>query len=46
MAVLEQNPGTAWPNLLDGVDVAPDTGGGADQIVEADGGDEFASFKI
>jgi P-loop Domain of unknown function (DUF2791) len=46
LAVIEQNPGTAWQDLLGGIEVAPDTGGTADQVVDAGEGDEFASFKM
>jgi len=46
LAVLEQNPGTAWQDLLGGIEVAADTGGMADQQVDADESDEFASFKM
>lgn len=46
LAVLEQNPGAAWQDLLGGIEVAADMGGATDQQVEADGGDEFASFKM
>ena len=46
LAVLEQNPGAAWQDLLGGIEVAADTGGTSDQQVEADEGDEFASFKM
>ena len=45
LAVLEQNPGAAWQDLLGGIEVAADTGGVADQQVDADDSDEFASFK-
>ena len=44
LAVLEQNPGAAWQDLLGGIDVAADAGGGSDKKVE--GEDEFASFKL
>ena len=44
LAVLEQNPGAAWQDLLGGIDVAADAGGGSDMKVE--GEDEFASFKL
>jgi hypothetical protein len=44
LAVLEQNPGTDWKQLLGGIEVAPDTGGAADLKVEED--DELASFKL
>lgn len=46
LAVLEQNPGAVWQDLLGGIDVAVDTGGAGDQEVETDDGDEFASFKM
>jgi hypothetical protein len=46
LAVLEQNPGSAWQDLLGGIDVAADTGGTGDQAVEAEEGDEFSSFKM
>ena len=46
LAVLEQNPGAAWQDLLGGIEVAADTGGVADQQVDADNSDEFASFKM
>lgn len=44
LAVLEQNPGTNWKQLLGGLDVAPDTGGATD--LKIDDGDELASFKL
>ncbi|RZI60498.1 MAG: ATP-binding protein [Pseudomonas sp.] len=48
LAVLEQNPGTAWQNFLGGIEVAPDTGAQADFAIEAEGGpsDGFTAFKI
>lgn len=46
LAVLEQNPGSAWQDLLGGIEVSADTGGSGDQAVEAEDGDEFASFKL
>lgn len=46
LAVLEQNSGAAWQDLLGGIEVAADTGGTSDQQVEVDEGDEFASFKM
>lgn len=46
LAVLEQNQGSAWQDLLGGLEVAADTGGAGDQAVEADEGDEFSSFKM
>lgn len=45
LAVLEQNPGTSWQQLLGGIDVEEDNGGAADLTLEADA-DEFASFKM
>lgn len=44
LAVLEQNPGSDWKDLLGQVDVAPDTGGNGDLAVQPD--DELASFKL
>jgi hypothetical protein len=44
LAVLEQNPGSEWKQLLGGLEVALDTGGAADLKVEAD--EELASFKL
>ncbi|SEK16220.1 MULTISPECIES: ATP-binding protein [unclassified Variovorax] len=46
LAVLEQNPGTAWQDLLGGIDVALDIGGAGDQAPEVDSDDEFATFKL
>jgi hypothetical protein len=46
LAVLEQNQGAGWQDLLGGIEVAPDTGGVGDQAVEANEGDEFSSFKM
>ncbi|UDM17699.1 ATP-binding protein [Vogesella sp. XCS3] len=46
LAILEQNPGTAWQELLGGVEVLADTGGNTDLAVEGEDGDEFASFKM
>lgn len=44
LAVLEQNPGASWRQLLGAVEVMPDMAGVSDSEVEAD--DEFASFKL
>lgn len=44
LAVLEQNPGADWKQLLGQVDIAPDTGGSGDLMVDPD--DELASFKL
>jgi hypothetical protein len=46
LAVLEQNPDTSWQQLLGGIEVLPDNGAAADQEVEIEGDDEFASFKM
>jgi hypothetical protein len=46
LAVIEQNPGTSWGDLVGGLEVSLDTGGASDATVEADEGDEFASFKM
>lgn len=44
LAVLEQNPGADWKQLLGQVDVTPDNGGNNDLMVDPD--DELASFKL
>jgi hypothetical protein len=44
LAVLEQNPGVAWQQLLGDVEVVQDTGGEVDKQVETE--DKFASFKL
>lgn len=46
LAVLEQNAGATWQDLLGGIDVLPDTGATGDLAVDADVDDEFASFKL
>lgn len=46
LAVLEQNAGTTWQELLGGLEVLPDNGATGDQVVESEGDDEFASFKM
>lgn len=46
LAVIEQNPGASWQQLLGGLEVSADTGGVSDTAIEADGADEFASFKM
>lgn len=44
LAVLEQNPGQDWRQLVDAVDVAADNGGSADAEIDTD--DELASFQM
>lgn len=44
LAVLEQNPGADWKQLLGHVDIAADTGGSDDIPVDPD--DELASFTL
>lgn len=46
LAVLEQNEGARWQELLGVVEVAADTGGASDQALDPDGDDEFSSFKL
>jgi len=46
LAVLEQNPGTAWQGLLGGIKVAADTHGAEEHKVAAGEDDEFSSFKM
>jgi P-loop Domain of unknown function (DUF2791) len=44
-AVLEQNPGTSWTDLIERVDVRPDTGAEADLAAGGDE-DDLAEFRI
>lgn len=44
LAILEQNPGSDWRELIGSVDVAKDTGGASDLTVEQD--DELATFEL
>lgn len=46
LAVLEQNAGTTWQELLGGLEVLPDNGATGDQLDECEGDDEFSSFKM
>jgi len=46
LAVLEQNAGTSWQDLLGGIDVTADTGGAADLAINVDEDEAFASFKM
>ena len=48
LAVLEQNPGTAWEELLGGIALKVDNTGAEDGAVEAESGDGdgFATFKL
>lgn len=46
LAVLEQNTGAAWQDLLGGIEVLQDIDGAADVQVDSDDVDEFASFKM
>ncbi|MGO4382490.1 ATP-binding protein [Pseudoduganella sp. RAF53_2] len=46
LAVLEQNPGAAWQELLGGIEIQADNGAAIEQAIETDGEDEFASFKM
>jgi len=46
LAVLEQNQGSAWQDLLGTVEIKADTGGANDQLVDSDHDGEFAAFKI
>lgn len=43
LAVLEQNPGTAWDDLVDHTEISRDTGGEADKQVE---NEELTSFTL
>lgn len=44
LAVLEQNPGVAWQDLIGSVEVAADHGGDGELVVQED--DELASFRL
>lgn len=46
LAVLEQNRGVRWQELLGQVEIQKDEGGRADLPGAADSDDEFASFKL
>lgn len=46
LAVLEENAGTSWQDLLVGINVAADIGGAADLAVDANEDETFASFKM
>jgi hypothetical protein len=46
LAVLEQNPGSTWQDLLGQVEPAKDTGGSQDLEVDVQADDEFATFKM
>lgn len=48
LAVLEQNPGTAWEELLGGIALEVDNTGVEDGAVETEtgDGDGFATFKL
>ncbi len=46
LAVLEQNAGASWQDLLGQVEPERDTGGSQDLQVEVQDDDEFATFKI
>lgn len=47
LAVLEQNPGTAWQDLLGGLAVKADTDGAQDLVVEGgDDDDELVGFQM
>lgn len=46
LAVLEQNAGVSWQDLVGGIEVVADTGGTVDLIADADEDEEFASFKM
>ncbi len=46
LAVLEQNPGATWQEMLGGIRIEADTGGSTDLAVEGDEDDAFATFKM
>ena len=46
LAVLEQNKGASWQNLIEETIVVADTGGAVDLLVNTEDDEEFASFKL
>jgi hypothetical protein len=46
LAVLDQNPGVSWEQLLGSIEIVSDQRGAADHEQVPDDGDEFASFKL
>ncbi len=46
LAVLEQNPGATWQDLMGGIAVEADTGGAGERMQDGGEADEFASFKL
>ena len=50
LAVLEQNPGTQWSDLIEAIDVVEDTGDDMSEVDEnvgaATGSEELASFRL
>lgn len=46
LAVIDQNAGISWQDILVGIEVAVDDGGLVDKQLEVDVGDEFTSFRL
>ncbi|WP_322008026.1 ATP-binding protein [Paraburkholderia tropica] len=46
LAVLEQNAGADWRQMIGGLSIERDRGGELDVATDGDGDDEFASFKL
>jgi hypothetical protein len=46
LAVLEQNAGVSWQELLGGIEVIADTGGAVELMLDANEDEDFASFKM
>jgi hypothetical protein len=44
LAVLDQNPGTTWQDLIGDLEIEKDTGGDSERIIPQD--DELASFQL
>jgi hypothetical protein len=44
LAVLDQNPGTQWPDLIGDIEIEEDRGGETDRSIPQD--DEFAAFQL
>ena len=46
LAILEQNPGTHWKQLVDSVPVEDDKGAKGEMAIASGGEDEFTTFKL
>lgn len=46
LAVLEQNPGVSWQDLLGGVEIANDAGDVSDDMTDGEGDEDLATFRL